>query len=219
MRHQPNSIFNVNDGLFQLSALVGLRALLPKFWPHAAKRQNTFILHLVDMHASNIFVDDVWNITSLIDLEFAPVEPRQMARLPTWLSGRGIDELDGANEEAYKICYDRLVDIINEEEPARGSSHDYNQTLRDAWDSGQLWYIHALNSVNAFPAVFEQHLRPRFFKEFSVKTGGRVLSQLWDEDVMDFIDTKVWGFGRYQERICGIFAETKAREARCQEDT
>jgi DNA-binding ferritin-like protein (Dps family) len=138
----------------------------------------------------------------------------QMARLPTWLSGRGIDELDGANEEEYKICYDRLVDIIHEEESAHGSSHDYSQTLRDVWDSGQLWYIHALDSVNAFPAVFEQHLRPRFFKEFSVKTDGRVLSQLWDEDVMDFIDAKVRDFDKYQERIREIFAEAKAREMR-----
>jgi hypothetical protein len=71
MRHQPNSILSEEDGIYQLSALVGLRDLLPRFWDRSAS--GSFVLDLADLHQSNIFVDEDWNVTRLINLEFAPV--------------------------------------------------------------------------------------------------------------------------------------------------
>lgn len=74
LRFQPNSILGRPDGVFQLSALVALRALLPVFWKQDV-RDDAFVLTLPDLHQSNIFVDDDWNIVGVIDLEFAPVQP------------------------------------------------------------------------------------------------------------------------------------------------
>ena len=102
MRHQLNSVLNKADGIYQIGALVGLRALLPRFW-NVESRNGPFVLNLIDMHQSNIFVDDDWNITHLIDFAFAPVCPVQMAGVPFWLSNHDVDDLHGPAElEEYK---------------------------------------------------------------------------------------------------------------------
>jgi hypothetical protein len=114
MRYQPNSILSEKDGIYQLSALTGLCSLLPQFWN--CSPSGSFVLDLADMHQSNIFVDDNWNVTCLIDLEFVPLCPIQMVDVPSWLSGRGVDEFDGPDLKEYKLLYDEFVDILEHEE-------------------------------------------------------------------------------------------------------
>lgn len=84
MRHQPNAILSEADGLYQLSALSALRIMLPRFWDQNS-RNGPFVFSFNDLHQSNIFVDEDWNVTSIIDLEFACVQPIQMTCIPTWL--------------------------------------------------------------------------------------------------------------------------------------
>lgn len=72
--HQPNSIQDKDDGEQQLAALTMMRALLPTFTLRDY-RNGPFVFTLTDLHQSNIFVDDNWNITSLIDLEWASSLP------------------------------------------------------------------------------------------------------------------------------------------------
>nr|POF12755.1 hypothetical protein CFP56_09907 [Quercus suber] len=211
MHFQPNSILSKNDGIYQLSALVGLRALLPQFW-NQASRDGPFVPTLTDMHQSNIFVDDEWNVTRLIDFEFAPIRPVQMVRVPSWLSGRGVDELDGLHLEEYKGLYDKFVSIVEEEENAGQLGNTYSQGLREDWATGRTWYTMALGSINAFPAIFEQHLRPKFFDDFQLSTDGVALTRLWDGDVWAFIDRKVKENDRYVDQVREIFAAAQARE-------
>lgn len=211
MRYQLNSILNKRDGIFQLSALVGLRALLPRFW-NQFSRSGPFVLTLPDMHQSNIFVDDDWNVTRLIDLEFAPVQPVQMAHVPMWLSGQGVDELEGPHLDEYATMYDRFVDTIEQEESANQLEKTYSQGLRDDWITGRFWYVLALNSINGFPAVFKHHLRPMFFETFKIDTDGQSLTRLWDKEVWDFIDGKLKDNEQYKEQIRKIFVDAKARE-------
>jgi len=212
MRYQPNSILGKNDGIYQLSALIGLRALLPRFWDRDC--EGPFVLTLTDLHQSNFFVDDDWNITRLIDLEFAPVRPIQMVRVPSWLNSRSIDELNGPYLEEYKALYTKFVDIVEKEETASQQviGTTLSQRLRDDWNTGRIWYTRALDSTNGFPFVFEQHLQPRFFKNFQLDTDGLALMQLWDENVLDFIAKKLKDKDRYQEQICEIFAAAQASD-------
>lgn len=218
MTHQMNSILSVNDGVHQLTALVGMRALLPHFW-NLESRKGPFVLSLPDLHASNIFVDDDWNIVSIIDLEFAPVVPIQMVQVPHWLTDKGIDEIHGAELETYKQRYDEFVNIMEGEEKSLARDNSYSQRLRYEWDTGRVWYVMALGSINGFPGIFEQHLQPRFFQEgFETHIQGKPLSRLWCEDVDSFIAKKLKDYEVYKEKVRDIFAAVNAENGNAGEE-
>jgi hypothetical protein len=208
LRHQPNSILGRPDGIFQLSALAALRALQPVFWRQHVQN-DILVLTLPDLHQSNIFVDDDWNIVSVIDFEFAPVQPQQMVGVPHWLSGKGVDELVGPDLDEYKELHDRFVEILGEEETARQQGHTFSQRLRDDWHTGKLWYNAALRSSNAFPLVSEQYLQPRFYPNFDPDVEGMALMRLWGQDCEEFIAAKLQDKTQYEERVRAIFSGTK----------
>lgn len=131
LRHQPNSIISKDDGIYQLSALTAFRALLPRFWRW---RDAPFVVNLTDLHQSNVFVDEDWNITRVIDLEFAPVRPLQMARVPSWLNSRSIDELTDTHLEEYQALYDEFVKVVEQEENHFGQQdHTLSRKFREDW--------------------------------------------------------------------------------------
>jgi hypothetical protein len=208
LRKQPNSILGRPDGIFQLSALAALRALQPVFWGQKS-RTDKFVLTLPDLHQSNIFVDDNWNIVSVIDFEFAPIQPQQMVGVPHWLSGKGFDELVGPDLDEYKELHDRFVEILGEEETARQQGHNFSQRLKDDWHTGKLWCNAALRSSNAFPLVFEQHLQPRFYPKFDPDVDGLALMRLWGQDCEEFITAKLQDKAQYEERVRAIFAQSE----------
>lgn len=210
MRHQLNAITDEDDGVYQLSALTALRAMIPRFASRES-RHGPFVLTLPDLHQSNIFVDENWNITSLIDLEFAPVQPSQMTCAPIWLNSLGADELEGTDLEKYKILYDEFVDTVESEETARGASDAYSQRLRDDWHTERLWFSMALRSINGFPIIFEKHLQPKFYDDLS-KDEATTLARLWDEDAMGFIASKVKDLEKYEQQVCDIFDAAEKEE-------
>lgn len=130
LRYQSNSILGEPDGVFQLAALTALRALLPKSWDQNS-RHGPYVLTLPNLHQSNIFVDEHWNITGVIDFEFAPVQPQQMVGSPHWLRGKSIDELEGSALDEYKKVYHRFVDIVEAEEATRAQGHTFSERLRE----------------------------------------------------------------------------------------
>lgn len=64
--HQLNAV-NDEDCRSQMAALASIRAVLLRFIRENL-HHGLFILTLADLHQSNIFVDDEWNIKYLIDL-------------------------------------------------------------------------------------------------------------------------------------------------------
>lgn len=67
--------------------------------------QNTdaalFFLQFTDLHASNILVDDAWNVTDLVDLEWICALPREMLVAAYWLTGCSVDTI--IDEEAGRF--------------------------------------------------------------------------------------------------------------------
>ena len=68
--HQPNALKDITDGHFQAAALTTMRTVSSYFFKREFRR-GPFVYVLNDLHQSNILVDEDWNITCLIDLEFA----------------------------------------------------------------------------------------------------------------------------------------------------
>lgn len=54
----------------KLARLAIMRALLPYF-ANRELRQGPFFYKLTDLHPSNIFVDDNWNVKGVVNLEWA----------------------------------------------------------------------------------------------------------------------------------------------------
>lgn len=195
-----------------MSALTSLRALLPQFWD-ARARNGPFILKLSDHHQSNILVDEEWNITCLIDLEFAPVVPIQMVDVPLWLNDQAINTLKGPALEEYKDLHGEFLDVLEQEERNAEHDHEYSQLLRENMRSGGFWYNMALECFSGYSDVFEQHLRSKYFTKFDPDTDAMPLAQLWCENVEGFINAKLNDTESYRKRVHDWYVEAGERDA------
>ncbi|KAL2023979.1 hypothetical protein VTK56DRAFT_214 [Thermocarpiscus australiensis] len=88
--YQPNAIHHQEDGEMQLAALTALRATMHRFI-RTDYRDGPFYYTLTDLQQNNIFVDEQWNVHTVIDLEWAQSQPIEMQLPPYWLTSRPID--------------------------------------------------------------------------------------------------------------------------------
>lgn len=184
-----------------------MRALLPRFFTTQSD-SGPLVLSLPDLHKSNIFVDEDWNVTGVIDLEFAPVVPQEMVTVPAWLTDRGVDELEGDHLEQFQECYEEFVHVLEIEEKALSRDDSSSQRLRRDLETGKFWYVLALSTINAFPGIFAQHLMPRFLPpEFQLHIEGAPLSRLWGEDVDNFITRKLKDNEQYKVAVRDVFTK------------
>ncbi|TPX15568.1 uncharacterized protein E0L32_004266 [Thyridium curvatum] len=210
VRHQPNSIHDDDDGKAQLAALTTMRALLPKFADRPS-REGPFALSLTDLHQSNIFVDDDWHITKIIDLEWACARPLDMLGPPSWLSGRSLDEIISHLEE-YTGLHEEFLKIFKEEEWSGYHSSERTQLLQKSWETGAFWYFQALDSPSTLFDLFTDHIQPRFAEldgvsrqEFSC-----AIAPYWDFGTLKFIATKVKEQEEYSQQLREIFLAANA---------
>ncbi|KFY79015.1 hypothetical protein V498_08999 [Pseudogymnoascus sp. VKM F-4517 (FW-2822)] len=103
---------------------------------------------------SNIFVDKNWNITSLVDLEWASTRPVEMLRTPTWLTNKACDEIAEEGQEEYDKVREEFMDNFTAEEEQAQSCASFNDdgklrlsaVMKQNWDKGIFWYTLALAS-------------------------------------------------------------------------
>lgn len=206
VRYQPNSIHDQSDGLAQLAALTAMRTLLSKF-TNRRFRQGPFVLSLTDMHQSNIFVDENWHVTNIIDLEWACVHPLEMLSPPHWLSDQGLDQI-ATHLGDYEELHKEFVDAFEIEELTHYRSDTYTRVLRDCWRSGSFWYFQALDCPSALLALFLDHIQPRFANLNSAARDefSRVLMPYWDLNATSFISSKLEEEEEYRSRLRELFA-------------
>lgn len=165
IRHQPNSIIDAEDGRDQVARLAIMRALLPHFTSREL-RHGPFFFRLTDLHPSNIFVDDQWNIKWIIDLEWACSLPAETLRPPYWLTDRSIDGLTEEHLDEFRLAHGEFMDIFEEEEkrlaPLKNASMavpSYRTSImRNGLRIGNFWFFHALDSPKGMYNVFSQHI-------------------------------------------------------------
>lgn len=207
IRHQPNSIHYEADGEKQLAALTAMRALLPKY-TDVEYREGPFVYSLTDLDQRNIFVDDDWNVTGLINLEWACARPIEMLGPPDWLSGRSLEEITFHLDE-FKNLHDEFVDTVEREEMALYYNSTNSEIMRECWTSGKFWYTHALDSPSTMLALYVNHIQPRFttlssnvWDEFS-----HLLGRLWDVDTPEFISSKITEQDQYADEVRKLFTQ------------
>jgi hypothetical protein len=215
MIHQSNAVLYDDDGHWQLSSLTALRALLPNLLDRDT-RHGPFTMHLLDMHASNIFVDEHWNITKLIDFEFAPIVPTSNIDVPSWLAAASADALVMEKLDEYMIAFNEFIEAVEQEEVSMGLGPSYSQRLRASMVSGRFWLNLALKGIDLFPFMVDQHLMPQYLGDSFTEDWRKdnpALSRLWGENVLEFLAEKATQKQRYEAQLRDIFATAEA-EAR-----
>jgi len=202
LRAQLNAVNDEDDCRLQMAHSVLLRALMPQVVDYDAP----FVLQFTDLHASNLFVDEAWNITGVIDLEFMCSLPASMLSVPHWLAGEHLDDLD---PEKHARIHAAFMEFFHHEEAQRLEQSSLSRTIQESWASGAYWLYHGLTSVNVLPAAMEDHLWPLFGYDPSTIEEGRMfandLSTFWCRDSSTFVAQKVADKEAYSREVRQFF--------------
>ncbi|QQK47979.1 Aminoglycoside phosphotransferase [Penicillium digitatum] len=211
LRNQPNAVNNVQDCGYQMSALAAMRTIAPLFFSRAFHR-GPFVFTLTDLHQSNIFVDNEWRITCLVDLEWACTRPIQMVEPPYWLTNEGVDEIDVGE---YNKLRKELLTIMKVEETEK--SHNFHskdagetplrlsEVMDQAWTTGTFWYSLALSSPTGLFSLFYDHIQPLLSTKGSDEIG-EIMPFYWGKDVGKFVATKLDDKKQYDRELRQAFA-------------
>lgn len=165
LRNQPNAINGMSDYIYQASALTAMQATFPSFFTREFCR-GPFTFTFTDLHQSNIFVDDDWHITSLVDLEWACSRPIEMIRTPTWLTNKAVDEI-AEDAAEYDTVRTEFIDILASQEKSLALSSQgpsLSEVMDRSWRSGTFWFSLGLGSSTGLFWVFYKQIQPRFIQ-------------------------------------------------------
>lgn len=210
IRYQPNSMYDEDDGRAQVANMSIMRALLSHFTDRDS-RQGPFFFKLTDLHPSNIFVDNQWNIKYLVDLEWACSLPSETLRPPYWLTGRTADNIIGEHLETFSTAHDKFLGIFEEEEkrypPLFNVSTYRTNIMRKGWKIGNFWYFQALDSPKGLFNIFRDHIQPRFSVSQSTDESDftRIVSEYWAVDTKDVMARKLKDKEAYDKRLLLLF--------------
>lgn len=205
LRHQPNAVSHLEDGFYQTSALMVMRSVWHCYFRRDLLR-GPFFLSLTDLHQSNIFVDDNWNIKYFIDLEWACSRPVEMIHPPYWLTNQAIDLI---NVDDYESVHKEFMEAFADEEqkitPGSETLCLY-PILQQGWERGTFWCSLALNSPTALFKIFYDYIQPRFSKTHADDTAFWVVTMpYWTFNTFEFIEHKVKDKERYDASLREAF--------------
>ncbi|KAF4448254.1 Aminoglycoside phosphotransferase [Fusarium austroafricanum] len=209
---QPN--IDAEDCREGMAMTTLLRALSYKYVKEGF-RNGPFALQFTDLHASNIFVDEDWNVTCLLDLEWISALPMEMLAVPYWVSGGGIDEIAKERLEEFNQARQQFMRIFEEEETiAANTSITLSKVMEDTWNSKAFWFWHCLTSVNAMSWLVRDQICTQFGTSWSLKMG-TMLSDFWCEGSQKIVSKKMDEFEVYEKELKDVF-KSKFRSSRVQ---
>lgn len=190
---------------------MAIRTLLRTVSHHYIKREwrnGPFLLQLSDFHQSNIIVDDDWNITCLLDLEWLCALPPEALSAPYWLTGCEINDVvdneEHQNLTEYNTVRQEFMHAFMEEESRQKLAWPLSAIMEEMWQSSGVWFWYCLNSTNAAYYLVGDHLCPRFSTGLSSKIEGS-FSYFWQEDINNNINKKLADFDKYEQNLRGLF--------------
>ncbi|RMY93110.1 hypothetical protein D0862_09308 [Hortaea werneckii] len=206
-RAQPNAVNDEEDCRLQMFHMV----LLRRMKAHFADRhyQGPFVLQFTDFHASNIFVDDEWNIVSLIDLEFVCALPPSMLSAPYWLTVDAMDEISD-RIDAYGRLHQLFTSTLRRYQQRLRHEHNVDLALavESAWETYAYWFYGCFTSINCMPCCVEDHLYKKFRFEPSPDEElryARILSSRWSSDPDAFVKQKLCDKAKYNDDLALLF--------------
>lgn len=208
-RTQPNAVYDEEDCRLQMYHMVVLRAVHTLLVDY--KFQGPYVLQLTDFHAGNIFVDEEWNITGIIDLEFICALPPSMMNVPYWLSVKAIDNIRENMAVVAKV-HETYMNIFREEERHCTHEHDLQLSLsiQGAWESGACWLYGCITSIDGTPYFVEEHICEELGIRLSLDEEKRfaiLMSHLWSRDSENIVRQKLHDKAEYDKAIVQHFSQ------------
>ncbi|KIW58936.1 hypothetical protein, variant 1 [Exophiala xenobiotica] len=210
LRHQPNGASDKSDCIYQMSALAAMKAVSSLFLRRDLCH-GPFLFNLTDLHQSNIFVDEIWNITCLIDLEWALSSPIEMIYPPRWLANQDINQMD---EEIYDPVRQEFMDILEhtEQELSIQPHQRLSPVTKQAWEMGMFWYTLARRSPMGLVRVFYDHIQPILASWHEENSEFyTIMLEYWTINSIPFIDQNLADKEDYDRQLRQAF-EDKADE-------
>lgn len=206
LRHQPNAISNVQDCLYQMSALTMMRALSPLFLRRDL-RNGPFVFALTDAHPSNIFVDKNWHIARITDLEWACSRPIELLCPPRWLTNQPVDMMDAAEYDTVRREYMGILREVEQEVYGAGDQNgQLSLVMNEGWNKGTFWYALALKSLTGLCRLFYDHIQPRLAPGHEDDPAFySIVTHYWVRDRKTFIAEKVREKEDYDARLQKAF--------------
>nr|POF25879.1 hypothetical protein CFP56_77645 [Quercus suber] len=209
--HQPNSVMSEEDGQLQLACLFAMRGLARSF-TNPDIRHGPFAFSLTDLHASNIFVDEQWNINYIIDLEWACSLPLEMQSPPYWLTDRGVDQLhQKADLEEFDELRQEFMRVFEDEEraqePLRDQMNFRTNLMNEGWQSGRFWYLHALLTTKGCYNLFTRNIKPMFTSDVEMDDLSRYITPFWCRSASDVVEAKLVDKENYEKQMREVFAK------------
>lgn len=136
VRHQIQNNLT-GDFIYQTSSLTTMRAIFSSFFRRDLRR-GPFVLTLTDLHQSNIFVDENWHITSLIDLEGACSLPIEILHPPYWLTGMAVDSIEPCEHNNSRSEFMDILAVEEKRDDRKGYSpfnFKLSEIMNSAWDN------------------------------------------------------------------------------------
>ena len=204
---QPNAVNNEEDCHLQMLHITMLRLLKSQFVD--SHSEGPFVLQLTDLHSSNIFVDDDWNIVAIIDLEFMCALPPSMANVPYWLVVDNIDDI-ADNMDAYSKMHKTFLDVLQSEEQATSLGNEVRvaSAIQQSWTSYSTWFYRSLTSINGMGYCVEAHLYEKFNLSISTEEEDqwmKLMSSFWPTDSKQFVERKLRDKAKYNEDVTRHF--------------
>ncbi|KAM3547919.1 hypothetical protein ARSEF4850_009724 [Beauveria asiatica] len=155
---QLNAIVDRRDALYQMAGLTAARVALPQLLRDDLQN-GPFVFSLRDLHRSNIFVDQDWNVTAIIDLEFASSWPAEFIQTPYWLEYEFINDVTPTGFEARHIEFmkhiRRAEQLLSRE---NSGTESLSSIMQRSWDEGTFWVPLALRDPVSFAELFYQRI-------------------------------------------------------------
>jgi hypothetical protein len=213
--HFPHAVRDDDDARERMTIRTLFRAVMHHF-VLPDRRGGPFLLQLTDFHQSNIFVDDDWNVTCLIDLEWICALPVEMLAVPYWLTNCSIDGIIDGEYAPFDEARQAFLAAMDEEARRMRFEHDIPITsiMQDSWSSKAVWFWACLRSLNAWLFVFEDHILPRFSTNKELVSDLKHVSTFWKDNVDTVVEAKVADEERYQTRLRSLFASEDFRKTR-----
>ncbi|SPJ78505.1 uncharacterized protein FTOL_06894 [Fusarium torulosum] len=173
-------------------------------------RNGPFALQFTDLHASNIFVDEDWNVTCLLDLEWISALPVEMLAVPYWVTNRKIDEVAaGEHFEEFNRVRQQFMHMFEEEEAKADSDTPLSRVMQDTWDSKAFWFWHCLVSVDAMSWLIWDQICPQFDTSWGPSMS-KMLSKFWCQDSQEMVDKKMNELQVYEKELRDAFKTNRA---------
>lgn len=135
---QLNAVYDESDCRRQMAVKAHLRVKSSE----QTRREycnGPFSLQLTDLHASNVLVDERWNVTGLIALEWMCALPLEMSAVPYWLTGCAIDQIKDDKMDEFDRVRRAFIRVFEQEEQATKAkpyqSITLSRVMQDMWDS------------------------------------------------------------------------------------